>query len=76
MKQTFKLGTIGGVPVGLNWSVVVTVILVADILAQSVLPGADPSAPAGARWAAALVAPFRTALWAKAVALSMLAPGG
>ncbi|MBO2443470.1 site-2 protease family protein [Actinomadura nitritigenes] len=55
MKQTFKLGTIGGVPVGLNWSVVVTVILVADILAQSVLPGADPSAPAGARWAAALV---------------------
>ncbi|HEU5023498.1 MAG TPA: site-2 protease family protein [Spirillospora sp.] len=55
MKQTFKLGTIGGVPVGLNWSAVVTVILVADILAQSILPGADPSAPAGARWAAALV---------------------
>ncbi|TMR04230.1 site-2 protease family protein [Actinomadura soli] len=53
MKQTFKLGTILGIPVGMHWSVLVITALIADILARTVLPAADPAASAGTRWAVA-----------------------
>ncbi|MFI0411782.1 site-2 protease family protein [Actinomadura sp. 3N508] len=55
MKQTFKLGTILGIPVGMHWSVLVIMALITDILARAVLPAADPAASAGTRWTAAVI---------------------
>jgi Zn-dependent protease len=51
MKQTFRLGTFRGIPVGMHWSVLVIMFLIAEILARSVLPTADPAA----RWTAAVL---------------------
>lgn len=56
MKQTFKFGTIRGIPVGMHWSVLVIMVLITEILARSVLPAADPAAAAGVRWAMAAAA--------------------
>ncbi|MEU8801081.1 site-2 protease family protein [Spirillospora sp. NPDC048819] len=56
MKQTFRLGTIRGIPFGIHWSVLVIMVLITDILARSVLPAADPAASTGTRWAVAAVA--------------------
>jgi Zn-dependent protease len=56
MRQTFRLGTIRGIPVGMHWSVLVIMVLITEILARSVLPAADAAASAGARWAVAAVA--------------------
>ncbi|MFA1542644.1 site-2 protease family protein [Actinomadura monticuli] len=53
MKRTFTLGTVRGIPVGLHWSVLLIMVLIAEILARSVLPAADPGASADARWAVA-----------------------
>jgi Zn-dependent protease len=51
MKQKFRLGTFRGIPVGMHWSVLVIMFLIAEILARSVLPTADPAA----RWTAAVL---------------------
>ncbi|TYB43923.1 site-2 protease family protein [Actinomadura chibensis] len=56
MKQTFKLGTLFGIPVGMHWSVLVIMALIADLLARSVLPQADPAAAASTRWAVGVAA--------------------
>ncbi|GGT88873.1 site-2 protease family protein [Actinomadura citrea] len=51
MKQTFRLGTFRGISVGMHWSVLVIMFLIAEILARSVLPTAAPAA----RWTAAVL---------------------
>ena len=56
MRQTFKLGTIWGIPVGMHWSVLVIMVLIADILARAVLPATAPGTPGAVRWAVAAVA--------------------
>ncbi|MEU8344795.1 site-2 protease family protein [Spirillospora sp. NPDC048832] len=56
MKQTFRLGTFRGIPVGMHWSVLVIMMLITEILARSVLPAADLTAPVAGRWAVAAVA--------------------
>ena len=56
MKETFSLGRIAGVRVGLHWSVLVIVVLVAVVLARGRLPAAHPGHPAWAYWALALLA--------------------
>ncbi len=40
MKQSLPLGRVAGIPVGANWSVFVIVVLIADIVARTVLPRA------------------------------------
>jgi Zn-dependent protease/CBS domain-containing protein len=50
MKQTVRFGRVRGIPVGMHWSVVVIVALIAQILGASVLPGVIPHRSAGAYW--------------------------
>ena len=38
MNQSLRLGRIAGIPVGVNWSVLVILVLIADIVARNVLP--------------------------------------
>jgi Zn-dependent protease len=42
MKPTIPLGRFAGIPIGAHWSVLVTVVLMAQLLAMSVLPEAAP----------------------------------
>ncbi|MEV4758927.1 site-2 protease family protein [Micromonospora sp. NPDC049559] len=51
MRASFRLGTIAGVPVGVNWSVVVIFALIAGALAAGRFPNAYPGNPG---WAYAL----------------------
>src|SRR5262245_45449787 len=46
MRQSFRLGRIAGVDVGVNWSVLVIVVFLAFGLATNVLPVAAPGFPA------------------------------
>jgi Zn-dependent protease len=55
MRQSIRLGTYRGIPVGAHWSVVVIFGLVAWELADGVFPGSYPGTP-GQYWLAALVA--------------------
>ncbi|MGW5662809.1 site-2 protease family protein [Streptomyces sp. NPDC003758] len=55
MKETLSLGRIAGVRVGLHWSVLVIIVLVAVVLARGRLPAAHPGHPAWAYWVAALL---------------------
>jgi Zn-dependent protease/CBS domain-containing protein len=55
MKATWRLGHVRGVPVGLHWSVLLLVGMLANVLASTALPAAAPGAAAGAYWAAGLV---------------------
>lgn len=54
MKQSLRLGRVAGIPVGANWSVLVILVLIADIVARTVLPRADAGRPAGVYWAVAI----------------------
>jgi Zn-dependent protease len=54
MKQNLRLGHIAGIPVGVNWSVLVILVLIADIVAVNVLPRADAGRPASVYWAIAI----------------------
>ena len=54
MKQSLRLGRIAGIPVGANWSVLVILVLIADIVARTVLPQADAGRSAGVYWAIAI----------------------
>lgn len=56
MKETLSLGRIAGVRVGLNWSVLFIIALVAFTLAEGRFPDAHPGHPAWAYWASALSA--------------------
>jgi Zn-dependent protease len=42
MKQSLRLGTVAGIPIGVNWSVAVIAVIVADVLGGSVLPVTVP----------------------------------
>lgn len=56
MKQSVRLGRIAGIPVGAHWSVAVILVIIAGLLAVSVLPAAFPHEPAALYWAVAAVA--------------------
>ncbi len=55
MKQSVRLGRVAGTPVGMHWSAVVIVTLVAEILGASLLPSVIPQRSASAYWIMALV---------------------
>jgi len=55
MKENLHLGTIGRTRVGLNWSVVFIVVLIAFALATAEFPSAAPGFATAAYWMAALV---------------------
>lgn len=55
MKQSLRLGRMAGIPVGAHWSVLVILVIIADILGTSVLPGVIPHQRASAYWMMAIV---------------------
>lgn len=50
MRQTIKLGRVAGIPIGMHWSVLVIMVLLAQGLAMSLLPAAAPDLPGLAYW--------------------------
>ena len=56
MQDSLKLGRLGGVEVGANWSILLLVALVAYALATSSLPAGAPGYPRYAYWAAGIAA--------------------
>jgi Zn-dependent protease len=56
MRQTLRLGTFRGIPVGVNWSVIVIFGLLTYELAEIELPSYYNSGPRSTYWVAALVA--------------------
>ena len=56
MKQTVRLGRVAGIAVGAHWSVAVILVIIAELLAVAVLPGAFPRQSAGLYWAVAGIA--------------------
>jgi Zn-dependent protease len=56
MDETFRLGRIAGVRIGVNWSVLVIFVLIAYGLAGQYFPRTYPHAPAGADAAAGIAA--------------------
>jgi Zn-dependent protease len=50
------VGRVAGVPIGLHWSVLVVVVVLAWLLAVGVLPAAAPGTSRGVIWSAALAA--------------------
>lgn len=60
MKQSLRLGTISGIPVGIHWGMLVIAGLYLFTLGGQILPAAVPAAPTGAHW---LVAAMGVALF-------------
>jgi Zn-dependent protease len=54
MKMTLRLGRVAGIPIGANWSALLTVGLVAAMLAGSVLPATVPGRSVALYWAVAI----------------------
>ncbi len=54
MKQSLRLGRVAGIPVGINWSVLVILVLITDIVAGNVLPRADAGRSTSVYWAIAI----------------------
>ncbi len=50
MKQSLRLGTVSGIPVGLNWGLLVIALLYLTSLATGFLPSASPGSTDGAYW--------------------------
>ncbi len=55
MKQSLRLGTVSGIPVGLHWGLVVIAFLYLTNLATGFLPDAAPGSSTFAYWGVALV---------------------
>ncbi len=55
MKQSVKLGSVAGITIGAHWSVLVILMLIADVLAATVLPAAAPQLSYAAYWAVAII---------------------
>jgi hypothetical protein len=51
MKQTVRLGRVAGIPVGVHWSVLVIMVLLAQGLAMVYLPATAPGRSAVGYWA-------------------------
>ena len=75
MKQSIRLGRIAGIPIGMDWTVVVIVVLITDILGASVLPAVMPHQSAALYWtvAAAGSVLFVAALAAHEIAHAIVA---
>ncbi len=75
MRQTVPLGTIAGIRVGANWSAVVTVAVILDLLATSALPAAVPRQPVALYWVlgAAVAVAFLASLLAHELAHALVA---
>lgn len=75
MKATFRLGRIRGIPVGAHWSVLVILVLVADMLATAILPATVKNDSTAACWATGLLvaAAFLLSLVAHEVAHAIVA---
>lgn len=56
MNENLRLGRIAGIPVGINWSVLVVLWLLAWSLAAGYLPDAEPGYRAAEYWAVGVVA--------------------
>jgi Zn-dependent protease/predicted transcriptional regulator len=56
VRSHLRLARVGGIPVGLNWSVLAVLVLLVDLLAASVLPEASPRAGAPTYWGLAVAA--------------------
>ena len=50
MRQTVRFGRIAGIPVGASWSAIVTIAVIADLLATAALPAAVPRQPVALYW--------------------------
>jgi Zn-dependent protease/CBS domain-containing protein len=75
VNENVSLGRIAGIHVGLNWSLLVVVALIAWSLAGSILPSADPGQPVAAYWTAGVIAAlaFLLSLLAHELAHSIVA---
>jgi Zn-dependent protease len=75
MKQTIRVGRLGGIPIGANWSVIVIVVLITWVLGAGVLPDLAPDQPwpAYALVAALAALAFFASLVAHELAHSLLA---
>jgi len=75
MRQTIRLGHIAGIPVGMHWSVLVIMVLLAQGLAMNLLPAAAPDLPGLTYWLVALgvAAVFLAALLAHEAAHAVVA---
>ncbi len=56
MRQTFPFGRIAGIRVGANWSALVILLLIVDLLATSALPAAVPRQPEALYWGVGVAA--------------------
>lgn len=54
MRQSIRLGRVAGIPVGIHWSVIIIVGLIAGILGGDVLPALVPGQGSVAYWAVAI----------------------
>ena len=75
MKQSVRLGRVAGIPVGAHWSVAVILVIIAELLAVTVLPGAFPHQSAGLYWvvAGAAAVVFLASLLAHELAHALVA---
>jgi Zn-dependent protease len=56
VKQSVRLGRVGGITVGAHWSVAVILVIIVQVLAVSVLPPAYPHQRTAAYWTVAVIA--------------------
>jgi Zn-dependent protease len=56
MRQSLRLGTVAGIPVGVHWTAAVVLVIIADILGASALPATLPRQPAITYWSVAAAA--------------------
>jgi Zn-dependent protease len=54
MKQSLRLGRVAGIPVGVNWSVFLVMVLIADLVAGTILPHAAAGRPSAVYWSIAV----------------------
>jgi len=75
MRQTITLGRIAGIPLGVHWSVLMIMVLLAGGVATTVLPAAAPHRSVAAYWTAglALAVAFFACLLAHELAHALLA---
>jgi Zn-dependent protease len=75
MKQSIRIGRVAGIPVGMHWSVLVMLGLIAEILAVSVLPTVIPHMGFVVYWTVALAGAvlFVAALGAHEIAHAVVA---